>query len=492
MDDTNNLEYLNRKIAKDLRLRHRTHVRPKRVRYLLMASFLLVAAILTCRFYLLPSLISTMETLLADNGVQLMANQPPPTLTWSISPPSIGIADIHFMLNNHSEEFPYPVELHLESVRYRIEPFDFRRLRYPSSVSQAPITINFGTVTWSKYMVSFQDPHPRPSIELSDGSIHLYSPSLRHSMAQLSHHLIGWPIATPENPTPFVEVSISKVEITTRSTTSIPISIAHPTISRLINRFPTFFNLFTASPISTSEDDTLTNAIVNPPHLSLIAPSLILPAVYQGISSFRQASPPNDNTVKAEAETYNIPTPFSQIYIQLKLERSGVRGMKNMTIAMMDEGNSLQGCSSLPIGTIDAIELSGRDANGKGGCCTLRVHNLANKPPHSTRQRIVEVITSQGTQITRVKELSKEILGNVFGLIMHPIYILIYVLSLKDIVPKDGKLDICSLKSVARYHIAHMEWIDKTPKTASTVARALGELHNGFLNVFEGAVSYIV
>jgi hypothetical protein len=42
------------------------------------------------------------------------------------------------------------------------------------------------------------------------------------------------------------------------------------------------------------------------------------------------------------------------------------------------------------------------------------------------------------------------------------------------------------------YYIDSLEWIDQTPKTTAVVARALADVHNGFLNLFEGVLGLVV
>lgn len=54
-----------------------------------------------------------------------------------------------------------------------------------------------------------------------------------------------------------------------------------------------------------------------------------------------------------------------------------------------------------------------------------------------------------------------------------------------------NRVDLCALQEMIQYHIGELEWIDQTPETTSTVAKALARLHGGFLNLFEGAVGLV-
>jgi hypothetical protein len=58
-------------------------------------------------------------------------------------------------------------------------------------------------------------------------------------------------------------------------------------------------------------------------------------------------------------------------------------------------------------------------------------------------------------------------------------------------ISEGNRFDLCALQEMVQYRVGELEWIDQTPKTTSTIARALADLHGGFLNLFEGAVGLV-
>lgn len=87
--------------------------------------------------------------------------------------------------------------------------------------------------------------------------------------------------------------------------------------------------------------------------------------------------------------------------------------------------------------------------------------------------------------------LHRHIVKDLTGLALHPLYIINYVVSLRTLLSHKREVSFCFFEELIRYRIVEVEWIDKTPKTTSTIASALGHVHNGFLNVFEGAMSLV-
>jgi hypothetical protein len=77
------------------------------------------------------------------------------------------------------------------------------------------------------------------------------------------------------------------------------------------------------------------------------------------------------------------------------------------------------------------------------------------------------------------------------ALLAHWYYLATYVVYFKMYTSEGPNGDLCALREMIQYHIGELEWIDQTPKTTSTVARALAHLHGGFLNLFEGAVGLV-
>jgi hypothetical protein len=361
----------------------RTIISSKAIRYsLFIASWFIITVI----FCIIPYFQALITTLLADNGFQFAQNYPSATLAWSINPPSVTISSVHLEARGTSEQFPYIIEIHLDSIQYRVERTRFWRMKPPDvtpsltqiASSPNPLMVRFATLSWHNITVSVHEPHPQPRLSILDGTIQLSLLSIRQQMQRRLYPKTGLHI--PYNQSALLQLSIAKVGITTHSVTSIRIPITHPTTRQLIDRFPTFFSLFTTPATSMSDGAVNEHPIIYPPHLSLLAPSLVFPALYQGISSFRQEHTQDVSKKESGHQTYNFPTPFSHAIIQANFTRSGARRMRQMSLALIDESNSPHQCTPIHIGGMKSIELSGRDTDGKGGCCTFQVRDLGNLP----------------------------------------------------------------------------------------------------------------
>jgi hypothetical protein len=232
---------------------------------------------------------------------------------------------------------------------------------------------SFATIYWNNLTVLVHEPHPQPRLSILDGTIQLSSLSIGQQMRKLWVPKENTPVHYGQSA--LLQLSIAKIGVTTRSVTSIPIPIIHPTTRQLITRFPAFFNLF-MTPVSMSDNE---HPLVYPPHLSLIAPSLVFPALYKGISSFRQGRKPEDPR-ESDHHTYNFPAPFPHAIIQANFTPIGARRMHQMSLALIGESESPHQCTPIHVGGIKSVELSGRDADGKGGCCTFQVRDLGNIP----------------------------------------------------------------------------------------------------------------
>lgn len=369
----------------------RQYTRSRSLLVLLTTALLLATVALTPRIFIYPLFRSKVETFLARQGVRLAPNHPPPNFTWSLLPPTFIITDIHLRVNNQSQEFPYPVEVHLDSIWYRVENtrVELNQHTYTTSSRTAyPFMVHFSSISWSNCTIVFHDPHPRPRLSILGGNIDLHALSLRQRTRELGSYLISRSENIIEESPTLLDVSIRKIGISTHSVTSIPVSVTHPTIIRLMNSFPTFFSHFFTPEMTTPDGQNLAHRIINPPHLSLIAPSLIFPALYQGISSFRQKVMENDRTKENGVETYHIPIPLSRSSVKIGFERRGTRRMHRMSLALVDENADHKGCTSIKVGHIDAIEISGRDQDGKGGCCTFQARNSGNYFPLKAREVI--------------------------------------------------------------------------------------------------------
>jgi hypothetical protein len=351
----------------------------KAIRYpLFTASWVIVAAI----FCIIPYLQAFITTLLADNGVQFAPNYPPAKLAWSINPPSVAISSVHLEIRGTGEYFPYAIEVHLDSIQYRVERTKFWRtndldLARPLTgiaSSPNPFMAQFATLYWHNITVLVHEPHPQPRLSILNGTIQLSSLSIRQQIQRSLSLKTG--LHVPYNQSALLQISIGKVGITTHSVTSIPIPITDPTTRRLIDRFPALFNLLTTSATSMPDGASNEHPIIYPPHLSLLAPSLVFPALYQGISFFRQEHAKDDSKKESDHQTYNFPTPFLHAIIQANFTRRGARRMHQMSLALIDESRSSHQCTGIHIGTIKSVELSGRDADGNGGCCTFQVRDL--------------------------------------------------------------------------------------------------------------------
>jgi len=355
----------------------------KAIRYpLFVASWFIITAI----FCIIPYFQALITTLLADNGVQFAPNYPPAKFAWSINPPSVTISSIHLEIRGISEEFPYKLEVHLDSVQYRLERTRFWRMK-PLDItppltgiasSLNPFMVRFATLSWHNITVLVHEPHPQPRLSILNGTIQLSSLSIRQQMQRRLSLKTG--LHVPYSQSALLQLLIAKVGITTHSITSIPIPITHPTIRQVIARFPTFFSLFTTPAISTPDGAIHEHPIIYPPHLSLVAPSLVFPALYQGISAFRQVHMKDDSKKESGHQTYNFPIPFSQAIIQANFTRSGARRMRQMSLGLIDESQSPHQCTPIHIGGIKSVELFGRDTDGKGGCCAFQVQELDNIP----------------------------------------------------------------------------------------------------------------
>ena len=166
-----------------------------------------------------------------------------------------------------------------------------------------------------------------------------------------------------------IQFSIAKIGITTHTMTSTPIPITHPTAKKLIPRFPLLFGLFVKSAEINADGVTNDHPIIYPPHLSLFAPSLVFRSLYHILAPFHHPSKEGD-------QTYNIPTAFPHLFLEIHLTEHGMRRIRDISLALVDASETPRRCAPIHI---EAVEISGRDTDGKGGCCTLHIRDAGNR-----------------------------------------------------------------------------------------------------------------
>lgn len=341
-------------------------------------------------FMLFPFVKAQVLRLLSQNNIRLRAH---PRIHAALS--SIAVSGIEFDVQDDMKEPNFASWVHIERVEYRFLP----PFTQAGSFGHRDL-VTFGQIQLSNVTVIVHDPHPQPRLEVLDIKLTLSAAPLPHTLAMARNQLLSifnysgdQPIGSPLRS--FLHIDIHRLGITTHTVTSIPIPLEHPILRRIADIFPFLFDQ--------GENKTPQQVMIYSPHLSLLTPSLIFPATYQALSSFRQ----HLSTQNPHVHHYRFPLSSSlqTRYLDFTLTPNGRSRIEEASVQltlddqddqhMMDLGHA---CTNITIMNVKAMELSGRDAD-EGGCCSLYVGFVSNYQGRvgiPVIERIKEVRSSLG------------------------------------------------------------------------------------------------
>ncbi|PVG01560.1 hypothetical protein CPB86DRAFT_727301 [Serendipita vermifera] len=476
---------------KDQKIANESVKRPSLCKWLLFTTF--VAGLVgflgtTLRIYISPFLLSYSLSYLSLRGIKLDTSQPEPQLQLSVLPPTVSLHNVHLNIRNHSADFPYPVDISIDKIAYSAlySPYVFTSL---ASTPEAPEgatetnLVRFLSVEWSNVTMILHEPHPRPRMEVLDGRITLLSKPLGVWVKKWTAALLKSEIYDI-NHSPLAVINTEKVTFTTHTVTSVPIPITNPTISDLVHRFPSFFSLF-AKPSAQDNAEDLSHVLMYPPHLGLFAPSLVLPAIHQALSTFRHR-PIHDNGNGHAFRIYRFPIPALGFIFEVEITRGSTRKMRTVQVKLIpdtvgaDEVSQTT-CLHPLLASVAEFEVAGREKGGKGGCCTFVTRDIGN-----CNGMVLPISNSPVSILTKVKRWLRT--NELVSIFLHPFYLSSYIHSLLSTM-RDPPQDLCSAKDLLHYQIGEVTWRDETPNSSSsTVSKAFGHVHRGFVNIFENAI----
>lgn len=404
-----------------------------------------------------------------------------PRILWSLSPPTIGLADLEFRIqqepsllaNIRIEKLVYTFESTLLSQRNTTVALD------SNDTDSGPFYTRFARILWNNATINVQNPHPQPHFHVEDGRLSLLLATNRTSVFSLlsAKQLSG-------SKSFLFHLSLSSITISTHSVTSIPITVSHPIITRLETLFPSILNTFTRSPIPDSDG----SRIISPPHLSVFAPSLVLPSFYRAILGLKSRV---DARIEAsqskELNVYRVPTQLPSMAAIITTGRQRRRHLQHISVQIVDESNMRQ-CSSVQLLDVNLTEIRGRDEDGRGGCCSLHMHHITSGSLSPNNNQYSDTDSDGRENLVGDRPLTWQ---SIKTLVLQPGYLISFTLRLIW-ATRSGPLDPCHLRDIFHYQIDKIEIVDKTPYSNSRVTNVLGFAHQRALNVFEDALSLVL
>ncbi|CAG7850472.1 SubName: Full=Uncharacterized protein {ECO:0000313/EMBL:CCA75130.1} [Serendipita indica DSM 11827] len=420
--------------------------------------------------YALNILSERVSTILEERGVFF---QQRPRILWSLSPPTIGLADLEFRIqqepsllaNIRIEKLVYTFESTLLSQRNTTVALD------SNDTDSGPFYTRFARISWNNATINVQNPHPQPHFHVEDGRLSLLLATNRTSVFNLlsAKQLSG-------SKSFLFHLSLSSITISTHSVTSIPITVSHPIITRLETLFPSILNTFTRSPIPDSDG----SRIISPPHLSVFAPSLVLPSFYRAILGLK-------SRVDARIEASQKYRPNFHPWLQSLQQDDRGGGTYSISVQIVDESNMRQ-CSSVQLLDVNLTEIRGRDEDGRGGCCSLHMHHITSGSLSPNNNQYSDTDSDGRENLVGDRPLTWQ---SIKTLVLQPGYLISFTLRLIW-ATRSGPLDPCHLRDIFHYQIDKIEIVDKTPYSNSRVTNVLGFAHQRALNVFEDALSLVL
>jgi hypothetical protein len=364
-------------------------------RWLLTYGVLLLACTIgTINWIVLPYIPIYIRHLLSQHNIELVGEAlPRPFISFN----SIGIQDIELNIRDTAQDMPYAFAVHAERLKYRLgrSMSSFVDTHYSPDEQEYSKMIAFAHISCSNITIVVHEPHPQPRLEVLDLQITFYALPYRETVRRVKDRLLSG--LTPrrakeqvDGPSSGVRIEVGKMQVTTHTVTSIPVSVTHPAIAWLIDNYPIVFgrSLPVEGSPSGESDKHLT---IHPPHLSLLTPSIILPAAYQALSQFRLQHHDEDD----KHHRYHIPISFPLSPLEVNFQTRGRKQIENARVHLSSFGESKDStgqrascrCSEIDIMHIRDIQIADRDAEGSGGCCALYAHQISNKEVNATLTR---------------------------------------------------------------------------------------------------------
>jgi len=360
-------------------------------RLLTFGVLLLAWTIGTIDWIVLPYFPIYIRRLLSQHNIDLVLGEARPRPFISFT--SVGIQDVELNIRDTAQDMPYVFTVHAERLEYRLGRSD---PQYSSDEQKDSRIIAFAHILCSNITIVVHEPHPQPRLELLDLQITFYAPPYRETvrrikdilLSSLKPHRAEEQVDGPSSSGVRIGIEVGMMQVTTHTVTSIPVSVTHPAIAWLINHYPILFgrSLPEEGSPSSESDDHLT---IYPPHLSLLTPSIILPAAYQALSQFRTQH--RDEERDDKRHRYHIPISFPLSPLEVNFQTKGRKGIENARVHLSSSAENRDTttqwasflCSEIDVMHIRDIQIADRDAEG-GGCCALYVRQISNKEVNTT------------------------------------------------------------------------------------------------------------